>query len=244
MISVLDASGGAVISHHTAARMWGVPGQQLLPVHVTRIRNATRKRTGPVVVHQARRLAADQITTLDGVPVTRPERVPFDLANVGVSVERIERIVDRLWSDRLVSGRSLRRVKNSLPRRGFRGTALMRGILDERDDDWLPPASGLEARAMHLLEHNGFGGYERQVNLGDDEWVGRVDFVNRQQNVVVEVQSDRHHAALSSRRDDTFRLERLEAAGFIVVTVWEDELWHRPGPWLERMTLAKRQSPA
>ncbi len=97
---------------------------------------------------------------------------------------------------------------------------------------------------MHLLEHNGFGGYERQVNLGDDEWVGRVDFVNRQQNVVVEVQSDRHHAALSSRRDDTFRLERLEAAGFIVVTVWEDELWHRPGPWLERMTLAKRQSPA
>ena len=104
----------------------------------------------------------------------------------------------------------------------------MREILDARGDHWIPPASGLESRAMALLEEAGLHGFDRQVDLGHDEWVGRVDFVDMRARVVIEVQSDRHHAALSSRRDDAERFASLEAAGFVVVTVWEDELWHRP----------------
>jgi very-short-patch-repair endonuclease len=186
-------------------------------------------------LHRARRLGADQITELDGLPITRPERVPFDLANIGEPAARIERVIDRLWSDRLVSGRSLRRVHASLPKRGFRGTALMRDLLDARPDDWVPPASGLEGRTMRLLERAGLTRYERQVDIGGDEWVGRVDFVNRRDRIIIEVQSDRHHAALSSRRDDQERFARLRAAGYEVVPVWEDEVWHRPDDFVQRV---------
>ena len=114
----------------------------------------------------------------------------------------------------------------------------MRDLLDVRGPNWVPPASGLESRAMELLTRNGFVGYERQVDLGDNDWVGRVDFVHRQRRVVIEVQSDRHHAALSSRRDDDLRFKRLQAAGFVVVAVWETELWHQPEPFLARLRAA------
>lgn len=242
MIAVVGAGAGTVASHRTAAAMWGIRGEAMMPIHVTRLRDSNTLRPPATIVHQARYMAADQITVLDGIPITRPERVPFDLANIGLPAARIERIVDRLWSDRLVSSRSLRRVKHSLPLRGFRGTALMRKILEARGEDWVPPASGLESRLMELLDRNGFDGYERQVDLGGDEWVGRVDFVHRGRHIVIEVQSDRHHAALSSRRDDVRRLGRLAAAGFTVVTVWEDELWYRPGPFLGRLRRCEQRS--
>lgn len=241
MIALLGAGSGAVVSHHTAAALWGVPGAPLSPTHLTTLRDTNCRGAGQIVLHRARRLGADQITELDGLPITRPERVPFDLANIGVPAVRIERIIDRLWSDRLVSGRSLRRVHASLPRRGFRGTAIMRDLLDARPDDWVPPASGLEQRTMALLDQAGLTGYERQVDVGGDEWVGRVDFVNRRHRIVIEVQSDRHHAALSSRRDDLERFGRLEAAGFSVIAVWEDEIWHRPGDAIQRLRQVHHQ---
>jgi very-short-patch-repair endonuclease len=235
MIAVLGAGSGAVVSHHSAAALWGIPGASVQPTHLTVLRDTNRRGEGPVVLHRARRLGADQITELDGLPITRPERVPFDLANIGEPAARIERVIDRLWSDRLVSGRSLRRVHASLPKRGFRGTALMRDLLDARPDDWVPPASGLEGRTMRLLERAGLTRYERQVDIGGDEWVGRVDFVNRRDRIIIEVQSDRHHAALSSRRDDQERFARLRAAGYEVVPVWEDEVWHRPDDFVQRV---------
>lgn len=238
MADLLRAGPGSAISHHSAAGLWGVPGESPLPTHVTRPRHTSGKRLGHIALHEARRLNGDQVTTLRGLLVVRPERVPFDLANIGVGSERVERVVDRLWADRLVSGRSLRRVLDSLPRRGFRGTASMRRILDHRGDDWVPPASGLESRAMSLLERNGFDGFERQIDLGGNDWVGRVDFVDRSSKVVIEVQSDRHHAALASQRDDAARFDRLEQAGFTVVEVWEDEVWYRPAEFLRRLKTA------
>lgn len=246
MVAVLDAGPRAVVSHDSAAALWGLAGHELIPAHVTRFRDTVGRDVAATVIHQARRLPADQITQLEGFPVTRPERLPFDLANRGMAPGRVERIVDRLWSDRLVSGRSLRRVLKSLPKRGFRGTALMREILEERSDDWTPPASGLESRVMGLLgpTHGPGYGYERQVDLGGDEWVGRVDFVNRRRKVVVEVQSDRHHAALSSVRDDERRFALLRDEGFEVVAVWEQELWHRPQEFLARVLAAETRTMA
>lgn len=236
MAAVLEAGPGSVVSHHSAAALWGLPGFDICPVHVSRERDTNGRTLTLGRRHSARSLHADQITTLTGLPVTRPERVPFDLANAGLPAARIERIVDNLWSRRLVTGETLRRVHHSLPRRGFRGTRLMRELLDARPDHWIPPASGLEGRVLDLLERNGCGGFERQVDLGGDDWIGRVDFVHRARKVVIEVQSERFHAALSSRRDDAVRFERLRSAGFSVVEVWEDEVWHRPADFLGTVT--------
>ena len=239
MTAVLQGGPGAVVSHHSAAALWGMPAARGTRTHVTTVRNANSRGDERVVLHRARRLATDHVTTLNGVPITRPERVPFDLANIGVPARRVERVVDRFWSDRLVSGRSLRRVAASLPTRGFRGTVLMRELLAERPNDWIPPASGLEGRVMHLLANAGLQSVERQVDLGGDEWIGRVDFVDRTHKVVIEVQSERHHAALSSQQDDAERFARLRDAGFVVIEVWENDVWYRPQVLLDRLRAAR-----
>jgi very-short-patch-repair endonuclease len=54
------------------------------------------------------------------------------------------------------------------------------------------------------------------------------DFRHQVHPVIIEVQSERYHASLSSRRDDKLRRDKLEAAGFIVAEVWDRQLWHAP----------------
>lgn len=72
-----------------------------------------------------------------------------------------------------------------------------------------------------------------QVDLGDEHgWCGRVDFVDPspafgRRRGLIEVQSERYHSALVDVRADSVRLARLQAAGFVVGTVEDFQVWHR-----------------
>jgi very-short-patch-repair endonuclease len=174
------------------------------------------------------------VTVLAGFPVVRPERIPFDLAAT-VHPGRVERVVDDLWSRRLLTGATLHRVLGELAGRGRPGLAVMRALLQDRPPGWVPPASGLESRVASQLRRHGLPAFDRQVDVGGDVWVGRVDFLHRPSRVVLEVQSDRYHAALSDRRADERRLAALRAAGWLVVEVLESEVWARDPTWLGRL---------
>lgn len=226
MRAVLDAGPGAVLSHATAAAWWGLPGFDLLTIHVTRPRGVT---CAPAAfAHQLHRvldLAHNQVTVLDGVPIVRPERVAFELC-ASVHPLRAERAIDTGWAKGLWSGGSLRRLHEALAERGRKGTVVMRAILEERPPGWVPPASGLEGRVMQLLAEAGLGGFRRQVDVGDDRWVGRVDFLSERAPVIVEVQSERYHKALLDEQHDAARRAALEDSGFTVVEVWDTDVWH------------------
>ena len=91
------------------------------------------------------------------------------------------------------------------------------------------PGRSWSAGSRRSWKRAGEPPFERQVDLGDDEgWIGRVDFADRRLKVVVEVQSETFHSSLSDRRRDAERFRRLRAAGWIVVEVTEDEIFHRP----------------
>jgi hypothetical protein len=69
----------------------------------------------------------------------------------------------------------------------------------------------------------------RQVDTGDDEsWIARVDFTDAELPLRLEVQSERFHASLVDTRADRERLTKLDAAGFVTVTVTDTEVWHYP----------------
>lgn len=228
MAAVLDVGPGAYLSHGSAAAVWGVPGYRLMPHHVIEVRDGAPRRTDLAVVHRPRLLPSPFATVVDGLPVVRPALLVLQLA-AEVHVGRLARVVDGLWSRRLVSGRSLRQELEPLMHRGRAGTAALREVLDERDDGYVPPASGLEARAVEVLAGADLPVLRRQVDLGDDErWCGRVDLVGAELPVVVEVQSERYHTSLTDREADAARRARLEAAGFVVIEVWDHDVWHRP----------------
>ena len=115
-------------------------------------------------------------------------------------------------------------------------------VLDSLPPDYVPPASGIESRFDWITRQAGLGRFRRQVDLGDEEsWSGRVDFVAEHRPLVVEVQSEAHHSSLTDVDADARRHERLRAGGFVVVEVWDTEVWHRADVVIARIAAALRR---
>jgi Protein of unknown function (DUF559) len=240
MAAVLDAGPAAWLGYTSAAWWWGVPGFRLDPVHSTRRKGVGRRRATLAIVHDITDIEPRHVTILRGVPIVRPELMVYELCAV-LHPLRAERALDNAWSRRLVSGRSLRRVLADLAEQGRNGTTVLRALLDQRGNDYVPPASNLEARFVSLLRGAGERPMRSQVDLGsDDAWTGRVDFLDDDVPLVVEIQSQKYHAALCDREADERRLSALSAAGFVVIQVWDDQVWHDGTRVVETIRTARR----
>ncbi len=240
MVAVLDSGHGAALSHLPGARWWGLTGCSARPVHVVRT-SPSRRRSELAVVHRVRVLPAEWVTRLDDVPICRPELVAMQLFAV-CSLERAARLTDSLWSMRLLSGPSIERFLEQYGARGRNGTAGLREYLDERGPGYVPPASGLEGRAMRLFDEAGVP-MRRQVDSGDGAgWTGRVDFRHENLAVIVEIQSERFHAALCDGVADAARLKALRRAGYEVVELTDADVWSRPRECVERVRAAVRRA--
>ena len=239
LTAVLDAAPGAFACGHTAAAIWEVAGYRLAPVHVVRPRGLSGRRSSLAVLHEVKRLLPRHVTVLKDVPVVRPERMVLDLC-ASEHPRRAARALDDAWRRRLLSRRSARALVSETSVQGRPGLSLLRALLDERGDDYVPPASNLEARFASIITQAGLPEMRRQVDSGDDErWVGRVDFRDVDRPLIVEIQSETFHSALIDRVEDEARLAALRAAGFEVVEITEEQVWHRPREVVRTMREAR-----
>ncbi|HEY8546188.1 MAG TPA: hypothetical protein VIL36_14110 [Acidimicrobiales bacterium] len=243
--AVLDAGPGSALSHTSALAWWKVPGFTLRELHVTHDREgAHRPARLATAVHDKVLLPERHVRVLEGIPVVTPSRALFDLAGMPrTPPARVERAVDNAWSLRLVSGRTMRAMLRELARRGRPGIATMRALLADRGPDYVPPASSLEGRLADLLKGRWPTPLRRQVDKGDDgEWIGRIDFVDPELPFLLEVQSERFHRSLVDSRDDAARRARLEAAGYVVVEVSDEDVWHHPEEVVERVRQGRNEA--
>jgi very-short-patch-repair endonuclease len=223
----LECGGRSAVSHDSAAAHWRFPGFRLRPVQVLRLRDGTFPPVSLARVHTTRTLPDTQIVDQRGLLVTTPARTLFDLAPI-IHPNRLERLLDRAWSHRLVNWRIMHRTFIELQSRGRPGIAIMRQLLEARPAEYVPPASGLESRFQSLIERDGQRLLERQINVGNDlRWLGRVDFIDRTARVVIEVQSDLHHSSISDIAADAERRTSMTAAGWRFVEIPEFDVWHR-----------------
>jgi hypothetical protein len=228
MLAVLDLGQHAALSHHSAASRWDIPGFSLRPFHVTGNRSRGRNAVHSAVIHQPRILLDEHILILDGIATTTPTRTMFDLAGV-LHPKRTERALESALRQRLTTIRALRKMLTQLGRKGRPGIRVMRALLDERPLDYIPTGSGLELRFLELATRAGITSLVRQIDVGDDyDWIGRVDFVDRQRRIVVEVQSDRFHGSLLDTARDAERIGKLTADGWTVIEVHERAVWYDP----------------
>jgi hypothetical protein len=245
LAAVLDAGPGSALSHGSALAWWKLPGFLLDELHVTHQRDGVhRPRRLASFVHDVVLLPDAHVRELEGVPVVTPPRALFDLAGTrGVHPQRVERAVDNAWSRGLVSGQTLHSMLNELAKRGRPGIRAMRQILEARGPDYVPPASGLEHRVDQIMRESNQPPLRRQVDSGDEAgWIGRVDFADEHVPFRLEVQSERFHSSLLDRRSDQDRLARLSAAGFVVATVTDIDVWHRPAHVVQVVHQARRQA--
>jgi hypothetical protein len=241
LAAVLDVRGVAYLSHTSAAWLWGIPGFELDPIHVSRRFEGTRR---PSLladhVHNLRGVPDDHLGEVDGIPVGSPVLTCFQVAAATGSLLRTERASDNVLAMGLARLAAFHSLLDVLAQRGRNGIRIMRRILGERPVGYRPPESGNEARFRWLCRHNGIE-VEMQVEIGDDDhFVTRVDFRDIQfPELVYRIQSARWHAAVSHARDDARQLEALQER-FHVVDVWDRDLWHDPDRVITDVLAARR----
>jgi very-short-patch-repair endonuclease len=107
MAAVLACGDEALLSHLSAGALWDAMPIRGSRIHVTAVRGL-RARRG-IVLHQVRRLHPDDVTVLDGIPVTSLARTFLDLAEV-LPPPQLARVWDEAERRGLLDVRAIQRI--------------------------------------------------------------------------------------------------------------------------------------
>ncbi len=231
MAAVLAAGPDAVLSHRSAAALWGLRQSAGGRVEVITAR-ARRSREG-IRLHQAV-LPADEVTVEHGIPVTTPSRTLLDLAAV-VAPRQLERAFREAEYLRLADALAIDDLLARNP--GRRGTAAVREILAERAIGLTVTRSELEERFLAFVDD--FDLPRPLVNaLVETPDGGQVeaDCVWRRERVIVELDGHASHATATGFERDRARDRRLQAAGWRVMRVTWRQLHDDPVALLRDLT--------
>jgi very-short-patch-repair endonuclease len=233
MAAVVRRGPDAALSRTSAGWLWEVPGHTLDPIRVLRART---NRAGSIGSHHtSRSLDASDLTVRRGIPVTTPVRTIFDLAACQHEL-RTRRDLNNLTTRGLITLSGLDEGLDRLGARGRTGIGVMRKLIVELREKGAPAGSNLELVAEEVLQMAGFRGFERQVEIGDDEgFIARVDFAHRRTMLAIEVDSDRFHGGLVDRMLDEEKSARLTQAGWRVARITEHELWWQRAALVQRL---------
>jgi predicted transcriptional regulator of viral defense system len=148
--AVLACGPGTVLSHRSAAWLWGIfpydPGR----VEVSR-RGARQTKHRGILLRQAR-LRADEVEEVDGIPITAVFRTVFDLAAIA-SPREVERAFHEAEVKQLTAQVSLLELLRRHPKR--RGAATVRALLGGREPAGITQTD-LEELFVAFLDGHGF----------------------------------------------------------------------------------------
>ena len=237
MATCLYWSPRAALSHRAAGVLHRLVGFTRAKVEVVVPRNRKRVRSDRIVVHWTQDpIPNEDITTIDGIPVTKPARTLLDLATVEPE-EVVERCLDDALRRRLVSLPFLERWLADPRRERHRGTSILRRLVEARATIGTTD-SPLETHVLRLLREEGLPIPMLQYEVRDGaRFVARVDFAYPDERVAIEADGFRYHDDRRGFDDERARGNDLEALGWRVLRVTSQHLeLHRASvaEWVRR----------
>ena len=219
MAAVLSCGDRAVLSHESAASLWGVrpPASRLVEVSVPA--RVSRRRSG-VVVHRRSNLSPADLTRCDGIPVTTAVCTIVDVA-ARLDRRELEAAINAADRHELVDPERLRRELDAMPRRP--GVAIVRDTIDRRT--FALTGSELERRFLLLARMAGFGSPLTGVRLNGF----KVDFYWPGLGLVVETDGLRYHRTPAQQAADRVRDQAHTAAGFTPLRFTHAQVRFDPG---------------
>jgi predicted transcriptional regulator of viral defense system/very-short-patch-repair endonuclease len=210
--AVLASGPEALLSHHTAAALWGIRGYSGGAIHVTAPHKSTSSKR---IRRHFSHVPPDERTMEEGIPVTSVHRTIFDLAST-VSVDEVVAMIKEAeylnrW-DRL----SLPDLLERYPaKRGSRKVRYALGRLKEE-----PPGrkrSKLENRFAPFLRrhHLPLPCFNDLISLNGKNY--EVDCHWPELGQIVELDGWQGHSTRSAFREDRARDRALHVAGYSVV---------------------------
>jgi hypothetical protein len=205
----------AVGSHLMAAALWGLRRSTRLEVTVPHSRGGL----DAVIVHETRRLAAVDVTTIRTIPVTGLARTLVDLAEV-LSGDRLERVVDHAGRHEASDGHAVARVLDQL--RGRRGAGRLTALLALPSPAG-PTRSVLEDAFLALCRGHDLPVPRLNVHLATaGHRLVEADALFADHALVVELDGAATHDTTRAFHADRRRDTALAAAGYLVLRyTWE-----------------------
>lgn len=215
--ALLWAGDAVVLSHRTAAAMWGFDGIDRPDVPELTVLGKRHPRSELVTVHRTLTLPAADVRTRAGIPITSALRTIVDLASV-VDDETLENALESARRKHLVTTSQLRRRLDRIGGRGRKGAAQLNALVAQLSAG-PPTESVLEVRVARLLRASGLPASVRQHRVRIFGRVYRLDFAWPKWRVALECDGRAFH---EFQRDRT-RLRRLGASGWRILPVtWND----------------------
>jgi REase_MTES_1575 len=212
MAAVLRCGPGAVLSHRSAAALWGIRSTAAARVDVTVPRERGHKTKRGIVVH--RPVRRPKSTVREGIPVTTPTQTLIDLSSV-LPPPALQRALETAETLRLLD------VAQLPPKLAELAAAVDLRVRSPLEVQFLRICRGLpQPRVNAVVE-----GLE-------------VDFSWPEQRLIVETDGHRHHGTRAAFERDRERDAQLTAAGWRVVRVTHRRIARAPrevGELLERL---------
>jgi very-short-patch-repair endonuclease len=204
MAAVLACGDGAVLSHRSAAELLGMLAQRDGPIHVTVPTSSGRANQDGIHLHRSPSLPRAATGTCDGIPVTSPVRTIVNL----------------------------RRVANEDEvRRAIRQAEFQNYDIEAAFAEWpAPTRSALERRFHTMCRKHGLPEPEVNAMVGPYE----VDFVWREQRLIVETDGYQSHRGRVTFEADRERDSELRARGWNVLRFTNTKVSNE-WPWVERI---------
>lgn len=218
MAAVLACGAEALLSHRSAAALWGFGVEHPDYIEISLARHSTLRRPG-IRVHDRPGLWNRDIGSHLGIPVTQPVRTFLDLATVA-GPKTVERAINEADKLGVIDADALRRTLDDYP--GQPGIRLLRHVLDKDtfrlSDDELErlfrPVAAAAGLPVQLTKH--------MVNEFE------VDFFWPDLGLVVETDGWRYHRTPSAQTRDALRFQTHTAAGLTPLRFSHWQVKHEP----------------
>jgi very-short-patch-repair endonuclease len=218
MAAVLACGPEAILSHDSAAALWGIrEGADRVEVSV--LSGAKRCPQG-ITVHRRPGLRQDDVTRSHGIPVTTPIRTLIDIA-VRLDREPLEAAINEADKLDLCDPEALRSALDDA--KGEPGVRTLRTVLDRRT--FTLTDSELERRFLRIVHALGLPKPETGVRVNGF----KVDFHWPDLGLVVETDGLRFHRTPAQQGRDRVRDQVNTAAGLTPLRFTRAQVMFDPG---------------
>jgi hypothetical protein len=218
MAAVLVCGDGAVLSHGSAAALWGIGPEGDGPVDVTLRRRRGVSRPG-IKVRERLRLPERDVTERFGIPVTTPVRTMIDRATELIP-NRLERMVNEADKHDLIDPEALREALDEYP--GERGVKLLCTLLDRLT--FCLSDTELEVLFRPIAARAGLPTPLTKEIVNNFE----VDFYWPDLGLVVETDGWRYHRTPSAQTRDALRDQTHTASGLTTLRFSHYQVAYEP----------------
>lgn len=213
MAAVLTGGPGTVLSHRSAAALWGLLPPSSIAPEVTR---PTRFRSRPGLRTHRSALRSDEVTRVDGIPVSSVPRTLFDLAAIA-NRRQVEKAFNEVEVRGLTDRLSLADLLKRHP--GRRGSAVLHAILTDEEKTRGITRKELEERFVRVLAGTDLPQPRRNADVAVQGRFFEADCLWAAQRVIVELDGRATHGTPMAFEEDRERDRLLQADGWRVIRI-------------------------